>query len=46
VLGLVKQLTGSYALGFALLAMFALACLAVLLVGERRRPASAAAAAA
>jgi MFS transporter, NNP family, nitrate/nitrite transporter len=46
VLGLVKQLTGGYALGFGLLAMFALACLAVLVIGERGRPASAAAAAA
>jgi NNP family nitrate/nitrite transporter-like MFS transporter len=35
VLGVVKQLTGGYALGFALLATFALACLAVLVAGER-----------
>lgn len=35
VLGLVKQLTGGFALGFALLGLFAFACLAVLLVGER-----------
>jgi NNP family nitrate/nitrite transporter-like MFS transporter len=44
VLGLVKQATGGYALGFALLAAFALACLAVLVVGDREtspgRPAS------
>jgi NNP family nitrate/nitrite transporter-like MFS transporter len=38
VLGLVKQLTGGYGLGFGLLAMFALACLAVLVVGERGEP--------
>jgi NNP family nitrate/nitrite transporter-like MFS transporter len=43
VLGLVKQLTGGYGLGFGLLAMFALACLAVLVVGERGQPARAAA---
>lgn len=40
VLGGVKQLTGGFALGFALLALFALACLVVLLVGERGRPAT------
>lgn len=37
VLGAVKQLTGGYALGFMLLGGFALACLVVLLAGERRR---------
>jgi len=31
----VKQLTGGYALGFALLACFAIACLGVLVAGER-----------
>lgn len=36
VLGVVKQLTGGYALGFALLALFAVACLVVLVAGERR----------
>jgi NNP family nitrate/nitrite transporter-like MFS transporter len=36
VLGTVKQLTGSYAPGFVLLAAFALACLAVLMAGGRR----------
>jgi NNP family nitrate/nitrite transporter-like MFS transporter len=36
VLGVVKQLTGSYVLGFALLAGFALACLIVLVAGGRR----------
>lgn len=40
VLGVVKQLTGGYALGFALLAVFALACLGVLLAGDRRRAAA------
>ena len=38
VLGLVKQLTGGFTLGFVLLALFALACLAVLLAGERGAP--------
>ncbi len=38
VLGLVKQLTGGFTLGFVLLALFALACLAVLLTGERGAP--------
>jgi len=37
VLGAVKQLTGSYALGFIFLAAFALACLGVLLAGELRK---------
>jgi NNP family nitrate/nitrite transporter-like MFS transporter len=36
VLGAVKQLTGSFAPGFVLLALFALACLGVLLAAERR----------
>lgn len=35
LLGLVKQLTGGFALGFVLLALFALTCLAVLLIEER-----------
>jgi NNP family nitrate/nitrite transporter-like MFS transporter len=39
VLGLVKQLTGGFALGFLLLGAFAIACLVVLVVGERARPA-------
>jgi len=38
VLGTVRQATGSFALGFALLAAFALACLAVLLFWGRRAP--------
>lgn len=38
LLGLVKQLTGGFALGFVLLALFALACLAVLLVEDRGAP--------
>jgi MFS transporter, NNP family, nitrate/nitrite transporter len=42
VLGLVKQATGGYALGFVLLAGFAVACLVVLLAGGR--PATAASA--
>ena len=37
VLGAVKQVTGSYALGFMFLAAFALACLGVLLAGELRK---------
>jgi len=36
VLGMVKQATDSYSLGFALLAGFALACLGVLISAERR----------
>jgi len=36
VLGAVKALTGGFALGFVLLALFALACLVVLVIGERR----------
>jgi NNP family nitrate/nitrite transporter-like MFS transporter len=43
VLGLVKRATGGYALGFVLLAGFAVACLVVLLAGERRTPAAMAA---
>jgi len=39
-LGVVKQLTGGYTLGFVLLALFALACLVVLVAGERRRTAT------
>jgi MFS transporter, NNP family, nitrate/nitrite transporter len=35
VLGIVKEVTGSYALGFVLLALFSLACLAVLMKGDR-----------
>lgn len=42
VLGMVKQLTGGYGLGFGLLSAFALACLAVLVAGERGSPARAA----
>lgn len=38
VLGTVKQLSGSFTLGFVLLALFALACLAVLLADERGAP--------
>lgn len=38
VLGLVKQATGGYALGFVLLALFAVACLVVLAVGDRETP--------
>jgi len=38
VLGLVKQLTGGYVLGFGFLAMFSLACLAVLVAGDRAIP--------
>jgi NNP family nitrate/nitrite transporter-like MFS transporter len=38
VLGVVKQWTGGYALGFVLLAVFALACLVVLVVGRAATP--------
>ena len=38
VLGTVRQATGSFTLGFALLAAFSLACLAVLLLWGRRAP--------
>jgi NNP family nitrate/nitrite transporter-like MFS transporter len=41
VLGVVKQLTGGYALGFVLLAMFALACLITLAVSGTTTPRSA-----
>jgi NNP family nitrate/nitrite transporter-like MFS transporter len=44
VLGAVKQLTGTFAPGFVLLALFALACLALLVAAERARPSAAVAA--
>jgi NNP family nitrate/nitrite transporter-like MFS transporter len=40
VLGVVKQLTGGFALGFALLGLFALACLAVLMASKGGEPAA------
>jgi MFS transporter, NNP family, nitrate/nitrite transporter len=41
VLGVVRDATGSYALGFVLLALFAVGCLLVNLLFVRRRPAGA-----
>lgn len=40
LLGLVRDATGTYALGFVLLAVFAVGCLAVLLGMRRARPAA------
>ena len=40
VLGIVRDATGSYALGFILLALFAVGCLLINLLFVRRRPAA------